>query len=94
MDLEKAMIPITIIVPCPECSENPIIDPDKPCPVCRGEPIRICARPWERHGSVPYYDDTSVAAYIFGVQDGLRCAKQLRERIPSPLYTSNAIMEP
>lgn len=94
MDLEKAMIPITIIVPCPECSENPIIDSDKPCPVCRGEPIHVCARPWERHGSVPYYDDTAVAAYISGVQDGLRCAKQLCERIPSPLYTSNAIMEP
>lgn len=88
------MIPITIIVPCPECSENPIIDQDKPCPVCCGEPIHICARPWERHGSVPYHDGNAIAAYRAGVQDGLRMAKRLRERIPSRLYTSNAIMEP
>lgn len=87
-------IPITIIVPCPECSDNPIIDPDKPCPVCRGQPINFCAKPWERHTAVPYHDRDAIAAYRTGVQDGLRAAKRLRERIPSPLYTSNAIMEP
>ena len=87
-------IPITIIVQCPECSENPIINPDKPCPVCRGEPIHFCARPWERHAAVPYHDEHAIAAYKAGVQDGLRAAKRLRERIPSSLYTSNATMHP
>lgn len=86
------MTPFTIIVPCPECADNPILDLAKPCPVCRGESIRVSLRglpePLQRH------DYVAVSAYSAGIRDGIRMARKLRERVPSTLYTSFAVMTP
>lgn len=86
-------VPVSIIVPCPECEHDPVIDPLRPCPVCKGEDIRVSLRPWERHQEIGYFDALSIKAYTEGFRDGVRMAKMLRERTPSPaLYTTNAVM--
>ena len=87
-------IPISLIVGCPEC-ESLIFDPEKICPVCRGGPIKVTLRPWERNHAAVMYDAHSITAYTAGFKDGLRLAKALMSRPPYPAFhKSNAIMHP